>query len=76
MSSSEIKKLTPLKAIRAHCIDCAGGSVVDVRNCHLNTCPLWPHRFGKSGNKKIFTEEQKRAAAERLKRARESKNTV
>lgn len=33
-------------AIRAYCVSCQGGSVVDVRNCAAITCPLHPFRMG------------------------------
>jgi len=38
------KELTPLKAIRAKCLDCSGGSAQEVRKCPVKTCPLWPFR--------------------------------
>lgn len=39
-------KLTPMKAIRARCLDCSGYSVKEVRECSIDTCPLHPYRFG------------------------------
>jgi len=39
---------TPLKAIRANCLDCMGGSAQYVRECGLRSCPLWPFRSGKN----------------------------
>jgi hypothetical protein len=38
----------PLKAIRAKCIDCSGGSLAEVRHCHLTKCPLHPYRMGEN----------------------------
>lgn len=38
--------LTPLRAIRAKCVDCCCGSVVEVRRCTITTCALWPYRMG------------------------------
>jgi hypothetical protein len=40
------KKLTPLRAIRAKCLDCSAGSPGEVRKCHIEDCPLFPFRFG------------------------------
>ena len=40
-------QLTPRKAIRAKCLDCAGGSYQEVRLCCVFDCPLWPHRSGR-----------------------------
>lgn len=39
--------MTPLKSIRAKCIDCMCGSAHEVRQCPSAKCPLWPFRFGK-----------------------------
>ena len=39
--------LTPIKAIRAKCIDCSCGSLKEVRECHMKDCSLWPYRMGK-----------------------------
>ena len=40
--------MTPLKAIRTKCIDCAGGELGAVRSCDFREeCPLWPFRMGK-----------------------------
>lgn len=38
--------LSPLKAIRAKCLDCSAGSAFEVRKCHIVDCPLYPYRFG------------------------------
>jgi hypothetical protein len=42
-----MKVLTPLKAIRAKCLDCCGGSANEVKLCEIEDCPLFPYRFGK-----------------------------
>lgn len=39
-------KRTPLKAIRAKCLDCCCGQVVEVRLCIDEKCPLWEYRMG------------------------------
>ena len=46
-----MKTLSPLKAIRAKCLDCCGGRPSVVRHCTCNgqtstECALWPYRFG------------------------------
>lgn len=38
--------LTPMKAIRAKCLDCCAGSQAEVRLCPMLDCPLWPYRKG------------------------------
>lgn len=39
---------SPVKAIRAYCIDCMCGNTAEVRRCPLDSCPLFPFRFGKN----------------------------
>jgi hypothetical protein len=39
---------TPIKAIRAKCLDCSGGSETEVRKCVAVECPLWPFRMTKN----------------------------
>lgn len=39
--------LTPLKAIRAKCVDCCCGNMAEVRRCPAEKCALHPYRFGK-----------------------------
>ena len=39
-------KLEPMKAIRAKCIDCCGGSRSEVRKCQVTSCDLYPLRMG------------------------------
>ena len=45
------KSASPMKAVRAKCLDCCCGSLKSVRFCpcdgvHGSDCPLWPLRFG------------------------------
>jgi hypothetical protein len=46
---------TPMKAIRAKCLDCCCDQVQEIRNCTIKRCPLWPYRMGRypkpAGNK-------------------------
>lgn len=46
------KHLTPLKAIRQKCIDCACGNKAEVRKCIAENCPLFIFRMGHSPNRK------------------------
>lgn len=49
-SASDLRTLghpeSPIKAIRAKCLDCCGGSEGEVRKCVQTDCPLWPLRMG------------------------------
>jgi len=68
--------LSPIKTIRAKCLDCCNDSYTEVKECTVESCPLFYFRFGKNPNMKSrkMTEEQRVAAGERLKKAREAKN--
>ena len=39
--------LTPIKAIRAKCLDCCCGNMAEVRRCPAVKCTLHPYRMGK-----------------------------
>lgn len=39
-------QLEPMKAIRAQCIGCSGGSRSEVRKCQVTSCPNYPLRMG------------------------------
>lgn len=54
------KKITPLRAIRAKCIDCMCGSSFEVAQCPSDLCPLYDFRFGKNPNVKLSEEERER----------------
>ena len=64
-----------LKAIRAKCMDCCAGHTQLVAECHIESCALHPFRMGKNPfrAKREMTDEQREAAADRLRRARESR---
>lgn len=67
----EMKRMTPVKAIRAKCLDCCCDQVAEVRACPAGDCPLWPYRMGHNpARKRELTEEQKARIGERLTRAR------
>lgn len=52
-------KLTPIKAIRAKCLDCCCGSSNEVRACKNEECALHEYRFGKRPKKDgIETSEE------------------
>ena len=42
---------TPIKAIRAKCLDCCCGSTKEVRLCPVIECALYPYRFGRRPDK-------------------------
>jgi hypothetical protein len=38
---------SPLRAIRAKCLDCSCYQIGEVRLCEAIKCPLWPFRAGR-----------------------------
>jgi len=44
--------LSPIKAIKAKCLDCSCHSKKAVRSCHITDCSLYPFRMGKNPNRK------------------------
>jgi len=38
---------TPIKAIRKKCLDCTCGQIVEIRECPVIECPLYPYRMGR-----------------------------
>ena len=69
----DAKILTPLRAIRAKCLECSAGSPKEVRECVMLDCPLYPYRLGKSPNRKprILTDEEREALRQRMAKMRE-----
>lgn len=55
--------MTPIKAIRAKCLDCVAGQVVEVRLCPSSDCPLYPFRMGHNPNfQKMRSQRTKKEA--------------
>jgi len=46
----KMKRLTPVKAIRAKCLECACNQYKEVRFCVITACPLHRYRLGKRKN--------------------------
>lgn len=63
---------TPLKAIRAKCLDCSCYQINEIKLCATTKCPLYAYRMGKNPYraKRALTEEQKAALVERLSQNR------
>lgn len=66
---------SPVKAIRAKCLDCCCGQQLEVKLCPTEKCALWPFRFGKNPYraKRELTEEQRAEIAERFMKNRREK---
>lgn len=51
-------RLTPIKAIRAKCLECSGGQVKEVRVCPIKRCVLYEYRMGhRPRDEEVTTEE-------------------
>ena len=69
----EDKQITsPLKAIRAKCLDCCCDQITEVKLCTESDCPLHPFRFGRNPfrTKRELTDEQREALCQRLELGR------
>lgn len=64
---------SPIRAIRAKCVDCSGGVATEARKCVFTGCALWPYRMGANPFRKPASEAQRastaRATAARMARA-------
>ena len=76
MNTDEKKITNPVKSIRAKCLDRCCGQLREVELCPNTQYALHPFRFGKNPfrTKREMTEDQRAAAADRLRRAREKQN--
>ena len=63
----EISRLSPIKAIRLHCLECLGNSSQEVERCSRPKCPLWSFRLGKHPTFKM-------SPAEKVRRSEHGKN--
>jgi len=49
------EKITPLRAIKKHCLECSGYEKKQVRECMIKDCVLFPFRQGSNPNRKGCT---------------------
>lgn len=68
-------KPTPvLKAIRAKCLDCSGGSRAEVADCHVHNCALYSFRLGSNPWRAEASTARREAA--RALAARRNQRTI
>jgi hypothetical protein len=53
-----MKVKTPIKSIRAYCVECCCENRAEVRFCSSQNCPLWAYRMGKRPNTRESENEQ------------------
>jgi hypothetical protein len=54
--------MSPLQAIRAHCLDCCAGQPNEVAVCTAVKCPSWPFRMATDPWRKPASEARREAA--------------
>jgi hypothetical protein len=54
--------MSPLEALRAHCIDCCAGQAKEVALCPMVDCPAWPFRMGTDPWRKPASPARREAA--------------
>ena len=62
-------KLTPLKAIKNHCLECSGYEKKQVRECVIKDCVLYEYRQGKNPNRKGSTIKKNTASTTSFEKA-------
>jgi hypothetical protein len=68
-------QMSPLKAIRAHCLDCQAGSAQEVAKCMALRCPSWPFRMGSNPYRAPPSDDQRQAMQERGRRLAKANKT-
>lgn len=67
--------LTPMRAIRAKCLDCCCNNHTEVKFCPSTDCPLYRFRSGHNPDrpKRVLSEEKRAVLAERMRKLHRSK---
>ena len=63
-------RLTPIKSMRAKCLDCTGNQPKEVRLCPCKKCPLWGYRMGVRPEHPRALEANKEVEREKLRGSR------
>lgn len=69
-----MERLSPMKAIRAKCLDCTCDQQAEVRLCEIKTCALWRFRMGREERDELYVRkpmsEKQRMAIEKMRVSR------
>lgn len=70
--------MNPLKAIREKCLDCTCQQPVEVKECTVKLCALYPFRMGTNPyrTKRVLSPEARAKAAASLAKGRALKGGV
>ena len=69
----EPKRLTPIKAIRAKCLDCCCWQSNEVKLCTVTDCALYPYRLG---HNPYITRKGDPHFGERMRALRNAKESI
>lgn len=62
-----------LRAIRLKCYDCSSYNIIEIKECPVKECPLYPFRQGNNPfRKRTLTDEQRKKIGERLNKAKQT----
>ncbi|PIS43763.1 MAG: hypothetical protein COT22_14110 [Ignavibacteria bacterium CG08_land_8_20_14_0_20_37_9] len=64
--------VTPLKAIKKHCLECSGFEKKQVRECVIKDCVLFMYRQGTNPNRKGSTLSKKAASTKGFEKGKVS----
>jgi hypothetical protein len=62
--------MSPMQAIRAHCLDCCAGSANEVKLCAARCCPSWPFRLGRNPWREVSEAQREQGRKLAARRAR------
>jgi hypothetical protein len=70
--------MNPMRAIREKCLDCTCQQPIEVKECTVKMCALWPFRMGTNPyrSKRVMSPEARAKAAETLSKARVARMEV
>ena len=61
-----------LRAVHLKCYDCSAYNTLEIKECPVKECPLYPFRQGKNPfRKRELTDEQRQKIGERLNKAKQ-----
>ena len=64
-----------LRAIKLKCLDCSTYNILEIKECPVKNCPLYPFRQGNNPfrKKKELSEEDRNKLSERMKNLKRNK---
>lgn len=68
----------PVKAIREKCLECSCGNSAEVQRCTVESCALYPFRFGKNPYRtgRKMTDEEKERFRTRMEEYRKAQQNT